>query len=367
MPQNMIPVTQYTEAGNEVKYLEQVIKSKWLGGGPWVEKFEKTFSEYCTMKQGCATSNGTTALFLVYKALGIGPGDEVIFPDQTFITPASMALAAGAKPVAVDVQKDTFNIDPSLVEKAITKKTKAIVGVDMLGHPAEWDELNEIANKHGITLIEDAAEAHGALYKKRKAGSLAPISMFSFYGNKTITTGEGGMILSNDNEFMEKCFLTRGHGMRPEKRYWHEILGYNYRLTDLQAAVGMAQFEKIDTFLKAKRNVAKHYREELKNVPGITPPVEREHVSHSYWMYQITVDKTFPLSRDQVAEQMKKANIDTRRAFFPAHVQPPYKQAGTFTQSDRCSETGLMIPMGANLDQASVQHVCDTIKKLSKK
>jgi len=363
----MIPVTQFTEAGNELKYLEQVVKSKWIGGGPWVEKFEKAFTEYCDMKYGCAVSNGTTALFLAYKALGIGPGDEVIFPDQTFITPASMALAAGAKPVAVDVEPDTFNIDPAMVEKAITKKTKAIVGVDMLGHPAEWDALNEIATKHGILLIEDAAEAHGALYRGRKAGSLAPISMFSFYGNKTITTGEGGMIISNDKTFIDQCFLTRGHGMKPEKRYWHEVLGYNYRLTDLQAAVGMAQFEKIDTFLKAKRKVAKHYREELSHIPGIHPPAEREHVSHSYWMYQITVDKPYPLSRDKLAEELKKLNIDTRRAFYQAHVQPPYKQAGSFPNSDRCSETGLMIPMGANLSDEHVAYVCESIKRLARK
>lgn len=364
---DMIPVTQFTEAGNEMKYLEQVIKSKWLGGGPWVEKFEKAFTRYSEMKHGCAVSNGTNALFLVYKTLGIGPGDEVIFPDQTFITPASMTLAVGAKPIAVDVQKDTFNIDPQKVEKAITKKTKAIVGVDMLGHPADWDELNEIADKHGIPLIEDAAEAHGALYKKRKAGSLAPISIFSFYGNKTIATGEGGMILAHDKEFIENCFLIRSHGMRPEKRYWHEVLGYNYRMTDLQAAVGMAQFEKIDTFLAAKHKVAKHYREELGKVNGIKPPVVRDYVSHSYWMYQIILDSHAQVKRDKLADELKKKNIDTRRAFYPAHVQPPYLQKGPFTNSDYCSENGLMIPMGANLTDEKVDYVCKAINEIMSK
>jgi perosamine synthetase len=359
---NKIPVTQYTEAGNEMKYLKQVIDSKWLGGGPFVEKFEKTFTQYCDMKYGCAVSNGTNALYLILKTLGIGPGDEVIVPDQTFITPASMTLHAGGKPVSVDVQPDTFNMDPTQVEKAITRKTKAIVGVDMLGHPADWDELNEIATKHGIMLIEDAAEAHGALYKKRKTGSLSPITMFSFYGNKTITTGEGGMILSNDNEFIEKCFLTRGHGMRPEKRYWHDVMGYNYRMTDLQAAVGLAQFEKIETFLSAKRNVARQYAERLSKIPGIDIPMVRPYATHSYWMYQINVNKPFPISRDALATELGKRNIDTRRAFYSVHVQPPYAQKGAFPNSNRCSETGLMLPIGANLTGEQVEYVCDGIE-----
>lgn len=363
----MIPVTQYTEAGNEVKYLEQVIKSKWLGGGPFVERFEKAFTQYCDMKYGTAVSNGTNALYLIFKTLGIGPGDEVIVPDNTFITPSSMAVHAGAKPILVDVQKDTFNIDPKLVENAITPKTKAIIPVHLLGHPADMDEINEIAAKHHIMVIEDAAEAHGALYKKRKAGSLAPISFFSFYGNKTITSGEGGMILSNDKEFIDKCNLLRGHGMRPEKRYWHEVVGYNYRMTDLQAAVGVAQFEKIDQFLKQKRGVADIYHERLSHVKGIVLPTVRNYVTHSYWMYQIIVTKEFPLSRDELASELKKRNIDTRRAFYPAHVQPPYLQKGSFPNSDYCSESGLMIPMGANLTNEQVNYVCDQIVSLSKK
>ncbi len=363
----MIPVTQYTEAGNEMKYLKQVIDSKWLGGGPFVERFEKLFADYCGVKHASATSNGTNALYLILKALDIAHGDEVIVPDNTFITPASMTLHAGAKPVLVDVQKDTFNMDPQLVEKAITSKTKAIIPVHLLGHPADMDEINEIAAKHNLYVIEDAAEAHGALYRNKKAGSLAPISFFSFYGNKTITSGEGGMILSNDASFIEKCNLIRGHGMRPEKRYWHEVLGYNYRMTDLQAAVGVAQFEKIDEFLKRKREIAALYNEQLSRVHGITIPTVRPNVTHSYWMYQIMVTNEFPLSRDELAAELKKKDIDTRRAFYPAHVQPPYLQKGSFPNTDYCSENGLMIPMGANLSSEQVHFVCDQIMKLSRK
>lgn len=366
MPEKMIPVTQYVEAGNEMKYLQEVISSKWLGGGPFVEKFEKLFTEYCNMKHGSAVSNGTNALYLILKALEIGPGDEVIVPDNTFITPSSMTLHAGAKPILVDVQKDTFNIDPKQIEKAITAKTKAIVPVHLLGHPADMDEINEIAQKHNLVVIEDAAEAHGALYKNKKAGSLAPISFFSFYGNKTITSGEGGMILSNDKEFIDKCNLIRGHGMRPEKRYWHEVVGYNYRMTDLQAAVGVAQFEKIDAFLKQKRHIAKIYQSRLAGVKGITLPPVRDYVVHSYWMYQINVTKEFPFTRDELAAELKKKNIDTRRAFFPAHIQPPYLQSGHFPNSDYCSETGLMIPMGANLTDEQVNYISDQIIELSK-
>lgn len=361
---SMIPVTQYAEAGNEMKYLQQVIQSKWLGGGPFVERFEKGFAAYCNMKHGSAVSNGTNALYLIFKALNIGPGDEVIVPDNTFITPASMTLHAGARPVLVDVQRDTFNIDPKLIEKAITSKTKAIVPVHLLGHPADMDEINEIAAKHNIMVIEDAAEAHGALYKKRKAGSLSPISFFSFYGNKTITSGEGGMILSNDGAFMERCNLLRGHGMRPEKRYWHEVVGYNYRMTDLQAAVGVAQLEKIDDFLRQKRAIAKQYTENLSNVKGILVPAVREYVEHSYWMYQINVTKEFPLTRDELASELKKKDIDTRRAFYPAHVQPPYVQKGSFPNTDYCADTGLMIPMGAKLSPNDVERVCDAIKSV---
>ncbi len=364
---DMIPVTQYTEAGNEMKYLKQVIDSKWLGGGPWVEKFEKLFANYCNVKHASATSNGTNALYLILKALDIKHGDEVIVPDNTFITPASMTLHAGAKPVLVDVQPDTFNMDPALVEKAITPKTKAIIPVHLLGHPADMDEINEIAAKHNIAVIEDAAEAHGALYKKKKAGSLAPISFFSFYGNKTITSGEGGMILSNDASFIEKCNLIRGHGMRPEKRYWHEVLGYNYRMTDLQAAVGVAQFEKIDTFLTRKKEIATLYGKHLSNVKGIVLPTVRPYATHSYWMYQIMVTKEFPLTRDELAVELKKKNIDTRRAFYPAHVQPPYLQKGSFPNTNYCSENGLMIPMGANLTDEQVLHVSQSIRDIAGK
>ncbi|MDP2666521.1 MAG: DegT/DnrJ/EryC1/StrS family aminotransferase [Candidatus Diapherotrites archaeon] len=359
---NLIPVTQYTYAGNELKYLQEVLESKWLGGGPFVERFEKTFSGYCDMKYGCAVSNGTNALYLIYKVLGIGPGDEVIVPDNTFITPASMALHAGAKPVPVDVQSDTFNIDPVAVEKAITPRTKAIVPVHMLGHPADMDEINEIAAAHDIRVIEDAAEAHGAIYRKRKAGSLAPISFFSFYGNKTIASGEGGMILSDDHEFIETCRLQRGHGMRPEKRYWHEVIGYNYRMTDLQAAVGVAQLEKIDAFLERKHRIAKMYSELLSGVKGIILPTVREYATHSYWMYQILVTDEFPISRDELAVELRKKNIDTRRAFYSVHVQPPYRAEGNFPNSDICSATGLMIPMGANLTDDQVAYVADAIR-----
>lgn len=317
------------------------------------------------MKYACAVSNGTNALYLSLKMLNVGVGDEVIVPNITFITPASMAVHAGAKPVLIDIQKDTYNIDPTLIEKAITPKTKAIVPVDLLGHPADMDEINEIAQKHNIPVIENGAEAHGATYKGRRVGSLAPISMFSFYGNKTIATGEGGMILSNDKEFIEKCRLCHAHGMRPEKKYWHEVLGYNYRMTDLQGAVGVAQMEKIEDFLSHKRKVAERYHKNLSNIQGIIVPKEREYVKHSYWMYQIAITKEFPLSRDELSKRLREKNIDTRRAFYPIHIQPAYKTKGYFPVSDWYSETGVMLPTGVRMELEKVDYICDTIKKIA--
>ncbi|MEK6970435.1 MAG: DegT/DnrJ/EryC1/StrS family aminotransferase, partial [archaeon] len=361
-----IPIAQSVEAGNEMKYLREVLDAQWLGSGTFVERFEKAFADYCGVKYACAVSNGTNALYLVYKMLDIRAGDEIIVPDVTFITPASMAVHAGARPVLVDVQEDTFNIDPRQVEKAITPKTKAIVPVDLLGHPADYDELNEIGKKHGIPVIENGAEAHGAQYRGKKVGSLAPISMFSFYGNKTIATGEGGMILSDDKEFIDKCILSRAHGMRPEKRYWHEVMGYNYRMTDLQAAVGVAQLEKIDEFLAGKKAVAKRYEERLGNIPGIQLPAEREYARHSYWMYQINVTKEFPITRDDLAVELKKRNIDSRRAFFPIHLQPAYRVEGRFPISDACSETGIMLPTGVRMKMETVDRVCDAIAEIRK-
>ncbi|NQV08592.1 DegT/DnrJ/EryC1/StrS family aminotransferase, partial [Candidatus Woesearchaeota archaeon] len=249
-----IPVAEPVLEGNELKYVTECVKTGWISSaGKFVKKFEEKFSKYCDCKYGVAVSNGTTALHLALVALGIKKGDEVIVPNFTFVATANAVVYVGGVPVFVDADKETWNIDVDKIEEKITSKTKAIIPVNIYGHPCDMNKIMDIAKKHNLYVIEDCAESHGAEYNGEKTGSFGDISCFSFYGNKIITTGEGGMCVTNNKELAEKMSMLKDHGMKPERRYWHETIGFNYRMTNIQAAIGLAQLENINKFIETKR------------------------------------------------------------------------------------------------------------------
>jgi perosamine synthetase len=351
----------------EEELLLRVLEEGWISGvSPYVREFEDIFSSWLGVKHSIATSSGTAALHLALLALGIGPRDEVIVPDLTFASPANMVLAVGAKPVFVDVTRDYWCIDPEKVRRSITSKTKAIIVVHLYGHPAKMDELMEIAEKHGLYIIEDCAEAHGAEFQGRKVCTFGHIGVFSFYANKVVTTGEGGMVVTNDDEIADRVRLIRDHGMRP--RYWHIVLGFNYRMTGLQAALGIAQMKKIDRLIRRKREIAKIYVEELQTIPGIELHPEMPWAKGVYWLYSILIDPhRFGANRDHVMEYLARYGIETRRFFYPLHTMPLYKQYidknTGYWVSEYLSEYGLNLPSGPRISDEEVIYVAETIKR----
>jgi len=362
----MIPVTDVSLGGNELAYVTDCIKTGWVSSlGKYVREFEERFSQYCGAKYGIATSNGTTALHLGLAVLGIGPGDEVIVPTLTFIATANAVTYTGARPVFVDSEPQTWNMDPARIEEKITGCTKAIIPVHLYGHPADMDPILEIAKRHHLYVIEDAAEAHGALYKGRRAGSLGDMSCFSFYGNKIITTGEGGMVLTDNAEWAERARSLRDHGMSKEKRYWHPEIGFNYRLTNLQAALGVAQLERIEEIIAAKRRNAALYNDLLRSVPGISLPPEASWARNVYWMYSILAEDSYGLARDELMKELKARDIDSRPFFYPIHTMPPY-QAGAegqeFPVATELSRKGLNLPSSATLTPQQITQICQVLK-----
>ncbi|MBL7147192.1 MAG: DegT/DnrJ/EryC1/StrS family aminotransferase, partial [Nanoarchaeota archaeon] len=319
----MIPVAEPNLDGNELKYVVDCVKTGWISSiGSYVTKFENTFSRYCGMKHGIAVANGTVALHVALEALGIKKGDEVIIPSLTFVATANAVKYTGAKPVFVDSEPRTWNIDPEKIEEKITPRTKAIIPVHLYGHPCDMGRITEIAEKHDLAIIEDAAEAHGAEYKGKKIGSLSAISCFSFYGNKILTTGEGGMCLTNDEKLVEKMRQLKDHGMSANRRYYHLQMGYNYRLTNIQAAIGLAQLEKLEETIAIKRKNVQLYNSLLRNIKGITLPVEESWAKNVYWLYSILIEKDYKLKRDELMLKLKKEGIETRPFFLPLHQMP---------------------------------------------
>jgi len=362
---NFIPIAEPLFEGNELKYLTDCISSGWISSvGKYVEKFEKEFAAYIGCKYGVALHTGTAALHLSLAALGIGKGDEVIIPTLTFAATANAVLYVRAKPVLVDVEQDTWNINPQLVENAITEKTKAIIPVHLYGHPCDMGSIAKIAQKHNIIIIEDAAEAHGAEYKDKKVGGVGTVGCFSFFGNKIITTGEGGICVCNDRHIAERLAKLRDHGMSKDKRYWHDEIGFNYRMTNLQAAVGVAQLERIDTFITRKREIAHQYNDYLSDVGGLVLPVEKDWAKNVFWMYSILLEKDYDsVSRDSLIIFLRKEGIETRPIFYPLHKMPPYRQNGSFPNAQYISASGLSLPSGVTLKEGQIKYVCEKIKK----
>jgi len=362
-----IPIAEPSITQREINYVTDAVKSGWVSSlGHYITEFEKKFAEYIGVKYALTTSNGTTALHLALVTLKIKEGDEVIVPDLTFVATANAVAYTGAKPIMVDVEPDTWCINPNCIKKAISKKTKAIIPVHLYGHPADMDEINKVAKEYGLYVIEDAAEAHGAEYKDKKVGSLGDVGVFSFYGNKIITTGEGGMITTNDKKLYQRAKFLRDHAMNPEKRYWHPEIGYNYRMTNLQAALGLAQLERIDELIEKKRQIFGWYKEFLGDLEGIRLNPEKEWAKNVFWMVCIVLEKELGISRDELMAKLKEKGIDTRPFFYPMSQMPMYNSGEERSVTYNLSERGLNLPSGVNLNKDEAQWICETIKTILK-
>jgi len=341
-----------------------ILDRRWVSSaGKFVSQFEEMFADFCGVRYAIATCNGTAALHLALLSLDVGSSDEVIVPTLTFIATANAVMYTGACPVFVDSEKETWNISPEHIEEAITPQTKAIIPVHLYGHPANMDPILDIANRNQLAVIEDAAEAHGACYKNQHVGSIGDLGCFSFYGNKIITTGEGGMVVTDRSDLAERIRILRDHGMSPEQRYWHSVMGYNYRMTNLQAALGVAQMEKIDTILKTKRRIAKDYTDGLRDIPGIILPPNAPWAENVYWLYSILVDKNaFGIGRDDLMTALQSHGIETRHLFPPVHSQPIYKTGQSLPVAEQISSKGLSLPSQVNLKKDDIEFVVQTIK-----
>jgi perosamine synthetase len=358
-----IPVTEPDLSGNETKYLNEAVASRWISSqGPFVERFEEEFARWCGKSHGIATANGTVALHLALVALGIGSGDEVIVPSLTFAATANAVIYTGASPVLVDVLWENWTIDPHAVRRAITRRTKAIIPVHLYGYPCGMEELEDIVRQNGLYLIEDAAQAHGARFRGQPVGSFGDIACFSFFGNKILTTGEGGMCVTEDAGLAKRMRRLRDHGMDRSNGYWHPEVGYNYRMTNLQAAVGLAQLERLDSMLARRREIALEYTQKLQNLPGVTLQSITPQVELVCWLYTfLTEDREGKSCRDEVRAALQKARIDTRPIFYPLHVMPPYQDGRRRPISERISERGISIPSSSCLSDQDVTQVVGSV------
>ena len=360
-----IPVAKPYFNGNEKIYVNDCMNSGWISSaGKYIELFEKGFAEFCGVKHAVACCNGTVALHLALVALGVEPGDEVIVPTLTFVATPNAVTYCGAKPIFVDSERETWSIDPQLIEAKITSRTKGIIAVHLYGHPAKMNELKKIARRHNLFLLEDAAEAHGAKCDGRIIGSIGDAAAFSFYANKIITTGEGGMFVTDDDELAARARLLRGQGMDSNRRYWHPVIGYNYRMMNPAAAIGFAQLEIVGQQIEARVEIAKLYYERLKKVPGIIFQTEQSWAQHVYWMFSIVLDMRNWQSRDFVMKKLDEHGIETRPVFYPSHSMPPYAASAdgeTFPIANTLSSNGISLPTWTGLTEKEINYVCDVL------
>lgn len=357
-----IPIYQPSLTGNEKKYVNQCLDSTWISSkGEFIAQFEHKFAEYTGIKYATTVSNGTVALHLALLALGIGPGDEVIVPTLTYISSVNSILYTGASPVFVDSLQSTWQIDPNDVRRKITSQTRAIMAVHLYGHPCEMDTLQSIAKEYGLFLIEDCAEAIGSLYKGSHVGTFGDIATYSFFGNKTITTGEGGMVVTNDDTLYDRSVHYKGQGLAKHRQYWHDVVGYNYRMTNICAALGLAQLEQVDDFIMKKRDVAKWYAEALAELP-IEFHQEVGDVRHSFWMTSILVED--PALRDPLREALDIAGIETRPLFYPVHTMPMYsRKFQRHPVAENLGWRGLNLPSWPRLSKSQIEYICSEINK----
>ena len=366
----MIPVNEPCIGKKEIEYVLDCLKTGWISSaGKYIQEFEEKWATYCGMKYGIAVSNGTTALETAVACIDLKPGEEVIMPTFTIISCALAIIRNNGIPVLVDSEPRTWCMDVTKIEEKITSKTRAIMPVHIYGHPVDMDPVIKIAKKYDLVIIEDAAEAHGAEYKGKKCGSLGDISCFSFYANKIITTGEGGMILTNNKEFAEKAKSYRNLCFKEERRFYHTEFGHNFRLTNLQAAIGLGQLDRIDELVEKKRWIGHSYNEGLKDITGINLPVEEPWAKNVYWMYGIVLDEATSMNAVKFASDLHEQGIMTRPFFLGMHKQPVFHDMGLFRDAfypvaERIGKQGLYLPSGLTLITEDIDCVVKEVKNI---
>ena len=352
--------------GNEKEYVDQALSSTWISGGPFVDRFENEFIKCCGSQYALSASNGTTALHMAYLALGLGPGDEVIVPGFGFLAAANLTLHLGATPVFVEVDPNSWCITASSIERCITKNTKLIVPVHTYGNVCLMDEIISLAKANGIDVVEDAAEAFASRYKGKFAGTFGKIGTFSFQATKTITTGEGGMVVTDDKELMKKMSLFRSHGMLRKTYYWHELPGHNFRLTNLQAALGCAQMEHLDSIILKRNRIHQQYRLQLENINGLELQYFPSEVDPVLWAMAVKLDKkAYPQGRDSVMAKMKDMMIETRPGFYtPSNFS--YFQNQQLPICEEISSQTISLPTLCTLTDEQVDFICQQLIKLKR-
>ena len=355
------PVYQPSLNGNEKKYVNECLDSSWISGkGKFINEFETNFAKYIDAKHATTVCNGTVALHLALEALGIGEGDEVIVPTLTYIASVNAITYTGAKAVFVDSLEDTWQMDFKDVEKKITTSTKAIMCVHLYGHPCDMKNLVKVAKNNSLFLLEDCAEAIGSVYEGKHVGTFGDVATFSFYGNKTITTGEGGMVVTNDETLHERLVHLKGQGLAKYREYWHDAIGYNYRMTNICAAIGLAQLEKIDEILSKKHQIANWYNEALKGTQ-YELHVESENVVHSYWMCTVLIPEG--MDRHALKVFLMEHGIETRPMFYPIHTMPIYSQKYEKHQvAESLARRGINLPSYPGLSRENVLEIIDSLK-----
>ncbi len=367
----MIPVNEPLLDGNEKRYLAECIDTGWISSeGPFVARFEREMAARCGRRHAVAVANGSVALDAAVQALGLGPGDEVILPSFTIISCAAAVVRAGATPVVVDSDPVTWNMDPAAVARAVTPRTRALMVVHIYGLPCDMGALEAIAAQHGLKIIEDAAEMHGQAWRGRPCGSFGDISTFSFYPNKHVTTGEGGMLLTDDDALAERCRGLRNLCFAPPRRFVHHELGHNWRMSNLQAALGCAQLERLDGFVARKRAMGRAYDERLAGVPGLQRlPARTADAENIWWVYGLVLDDDVPFDGDEAIRRLGTAGIGTRPFFWPMHEQPVLRRLGLFDGlvlpvAERLARRGFYLPSGLALTEAQIDTVAQAVREL---
>jgi len=370
---SFIPVNEPLLNGNELKYVSQCISSGWISSdGPFVSEFENKFAARVERKHGIAVSSGTGALDIAFTAVGISKGDEVILPTFTIISCVAQLVRIGAVPLVVDSYHDTWNMDVSLIEQKITPKTKAILIVHIYGLPVDYAKISSLAMKYNLRIIEDSAEAHGQVYFDQPCGSLGDISIFSFYANKHLTTGEGGMIVTDSDELMKRCRDLRNLCFRNDQRFVHYNLGWNMRMTNLQAAIGLAQLERLDEFIMIKKNMGKLYTHLLSSIGCLQLPVpSTEYASNHYWVYGVVIDPDRQLTAKDIMGSLLQHGIGTRPFFYPMHLQPVFRQLKVFEDeshpvAEYISKYGFYLPSGLAITEAQIETTCTSLREVLK-
>ena len=375
----MIPVNEPRLGERELEYISECVRTGWVSsGGRFINEFEERWAAYCGRRYGIAVSNGTAALQLAVACLGLEPGDEVILPTFTIVSCALAVIYNGGVPVVVDSEPRTWCLDVHQAEKKITHRTRAIMPVHIYGHPVDMDPLLDLAERYGLAIIEDAAEAHGAEYLStrngsesgwRRCGSFGTLSCFSFYANKLITTGEGGMVLTDDPQLAEKARSMRNLCFQSDRRFYHEALGYNFRLTNLQAALGLAQLERMDQIVTHKRWMGQEYTRRLRGIRGVQLPVEEAWARSVYWMYGLVLSEEVGMDAIMIGQRLKEHGVDTRPFFLGMHEQPAFHLRGLFLGerypvAERLARRGLYLPSGSALTEDQLEHVCEAVGKV---